>query len=256
MTTFPLVILILGFAPPEVVEAAAWWEQRLSYPDRPRTVLVASSLQRIDGPGGYQSAFHPLVARQTGRLWYAESAVIRWDTEDWDLFGRERRVTTAIHELAHALGAGYLWDFNRLIDDGQYVGKHGVAAYREEFGRDVQGITLSDLTGGQHFAERYGGLALTGIRDQQGRDLRDEIMTTWSPPGVSPGWVSATTVMTFADMGFVVRLPAPVLTPARSQVLWTGHGVLQASPDLRNWTRASDTVPRPDTYYRLLRYTH
>ena len=151
-----------------------------------------------------------------------------------------------LHEIAHALGFGSLWELNQVYNDGvagntfrtlvggqpgQYVGSAALAAYRQEFvGQSAATFVPVELAGGAgtahgHWNEQDNfGQALTGIVDSLGRDMRDELMTGWSSP-TGNVFVSQTTVQSLVDIGFTVRaVPEPAA--GLGQVLVAAVGLL------------------------------
>ena len=89
-----------------------------------------------------------------------------------------------LHEMAHVLGFGTLWEANRMYlnGTGKFTGVRATAAWMSEFGQ--VGTPEVELGGGPgtanaHRNEVDSGAGFTGIRVTAGRDMRDEIMTGW-----------------------------------------------------------------------------
>lgn len=92
---------------------------------------------------------------------------------------------------------------------GRYTGEAALSAYQAEFDPSATFVPV-ELEGGAsadcHWDEIYGGYALTGITDTEGRDMRDELMTSWTAD--TDEFVSNTTMAQFYDMGYAV-IPEP-----------------------------------------------
>lgn len=130
---------------------------------------------------------------------YVNFGIMQFDTADLD--AKENLGTLydiIIHEMAHVIGFGTIWTlFNGLYENGsgEYYGKYALDAYREEFDSSATFVPV-DIVSGQgtrdgHWAEDWAGPTsdlLTGFLE-------------------GPTTVSNTTLASFADIGYVVRLP-------------------------------------------------
>ena len=132
-----------------------------------------------------------------------------------------------LHEMAHVLGFGTLWELNSLYtpDSGEYTGAFGLAAYQAEFNQPGATFVPIELGGGAgtaggHWDEIDGGAGLTGITDGSGNDMRDELMTGWLNPNP---FISNTTRMSFMDLGYTV---SAVPVPAAVWLFISGFGML------------------------------
>lgn len=138
--------------------------------------------------------------------------------------------STLTHEIGHALGIGTLWEDNEVYNDGiannsnrtlaggtpgEYTGAAALEAWQNEFvGQSSATFVPVELGGGSgtahgHWNEEDNfGQSLTGIVDQFGRDMRDELMTGYASP--NPEFLSNTTVQSLYDIGFnVIAVPEP-----------------------------------------------
>ncbi len=119
-----------------------------------------------------------------------------------------------LHEMAHVLGFGTLWTLNGVYDNdtGQYTGANALAMWQTEFNQPGAAYIPVELDGGGgtangHWNENNVGSGLTGITDDNGIDMRDELMTGWLN---TPTFISNTTKMSFMDIGYDVAIvPAP-----------------------------------------------
>ncbi|NNC89202.1 MAG: hypothetical protein HKN82_12150 [Akkermansiaceae bacterium] len=135
---------------------------------------------------------------------------------------------TVLHEMAHVLGFGTLWEFNNVYDasgaPGQYTGAAGLATYQAEFNQPAAAFVPVELQGGAgtahgHWNEEFtppsGPHPPNGITDAFGRDLGDDILTGWTGPGsTSQQWLSETSAYSLEDIGFLIAysaMPEPSL---------------------------------------------
>jgi hypothetical protein len=131
------------------------------------------------------------------------------------------------HEIGHALGLGTLWEDNGayVIGSGMYTGEHGLRAYRKEFDALATFIPVelagSSGTIDQHWNQLMRSSSqegnpgnpfslspLTGITDNQGRDLASELITGALDPDYGQPFLSKMTIQSLRDLGFVV-VPEP-----------------------------------------------
>ncbi len=119
------------------------------------------------------------------------------------------------HEMGHVLGIGTLWPHNTGYSIGSftYTGTHAVDAWNAEFiapSAPLSFVPVED-EGGEgtqdgHWDENAGG---SGAADNQGRDLKYELMTGWID---LPVFFSDTTLYSLMDLGFTVTQPQVDLT--------------------------------------------
>ncbi|MEM9702711.1 MAG: PEP-CTERM sorting domain-containing protein, partial [Planctomycetota bacterium] len=146
---------------------------------------------------------------------------------------RERFFNVVLHEMAHVMGFGTLWDNNGIYvnNSGEFLGAEATAAWQQEFGQN--GTPDVELGGGPgtangHWNEVDFGAANTGITVTDpnspnfNRDLRNELMTGWLN---SNPFISDMTVASFADIGFVRQVAA---IPEPSSVLLMTVGAVGA----------------------------
>ena len=198
-------------------DAEAFWETFIvSYQDglmSPGLVISASGTD-IDGPSGILGQAGPTtVADGPNGFTYALSGIMEFDTAD--LTAMENAGTlfdVILHEMAHVIGFGTLWGplYNDLLNaEGDYIGSAALAAYRFEMGDD----TLDSIP-----VEQGGGAGTAGGHwDETDGGGDTELMSGWLD---APATLSLTTVLSFADLGYVVDLspffppdPQPVPEP-------------------------------------------
>ncbi|MEM7456359.1 MAG: leishmanolysin-related zinc metalloendopeptidase [Planctomycetota bacterium] len=146
------------------------------------------------GFGGQNSAGRPWVMSQAGTMTF--------DNAD---LGANDLVATAIHEMAHALGFGTLWEQNELLADQpngfrEYVGTRGLDVYRGVRGDPT--LTWVSL-------EKIGGGGTAGAHWDtfdpafQGPGGTTAIMTGFANPLGT--FLSDVTLGQFVDLGFANR---------------------------------------------------
>jgi len=178
-------------------------------------VTINASGQAIDGVGGVLGSAGPSTIVSQGGYVLATSGSMQFDTADLNRLESNGALQNVIlHEMAHVLGFGTLWTYNGVYvnNTGQYTGASALAQWKTEFGQTQATFIPVELGGGAgtangHWNEVDGGANLTGIRNSQNRDMRDELMTGWLNPN---SFVSNMTIASFSDIGFTVAaVPEP-----------------------------------------------
>lgn len=183
------------------------------------TVTIDAEGIAIDGSGGTLGQAGPRSLTSQGGFVLARTGQMQFDTADLTLLESSGRLLgTILHEMAHVLGFGTLWNLNGLYTDGtgQYTGGEALAAWVTEFNEFGATSVPVELGGGSgtrdgHWNENDGGGGSTGFVDAFGRDMRDELMTGWISGST---FVSQTTLGAFRDLGFLapaMALPEPAL---------------------------------------------
>jgi hypothetical protein len=208
--------------------AEAIWEEIIpSYIDGNQGVAVFTGLQinasisSIDGIGGVLGSAGPLTGGydDSGYL-LAVSGQMQFDVDDVAGLGADL-VTVILHEMAHVIGIGTLWDWNGLYVDGsgQYTGAEGLAAYQAEFNQPGATFVPVELGGGGgtadgHWDEVNGGIGATGrFSSVFGQDMQYEIMTGWLNTD-QPYFISNLTRASLRDLGYNVALVPETSTSA------------------------------------------
>ena len=210
-------------------QAAALWQGHITgY--QPGISLGGLSIDvsapAIDGPFGITGAADVSSTVIEGGFVLGTVGYMQFDAADLAWMQSMGLLDEVIaHEMAHVIGFGTLWTANGICTDGsgQYTGAAALAAYRVEFGQPAAAFVPVEQAGGpgvadDHWNEADRGLAPTGLRDPQGRDLRNELMTGWVN---SPTFVSQTTIQSFRDIGYTTVPFVPETTPAPALLaLW------------------------------------
>lgn len=186
----------------------------LSAGDTLTDVIITATVEGIDGVGGTLGSAGPTgVILDNLGFTLATDGRMRFDTADVENLALAGTLEAVVlHEMAHVLGFGTLWDDNNVYVDGsgEYTGAAATLEWQNDFGQS--GTPDVELQGGTgtangHWNENFGGSGLVGITDSLGRDMRDELMTGWLNPN---SFISRMTVESFHDIGFeVAAVPEP-----------------------------------------------
>jgi adhesin/invasin len=169
-------------------------------------VKVYITVEDIDGPGGILGQAGPCYYR-TGGGAFPLTGVMRFDLADVnDLEASGLLDDVIVHEMGHVLGFGSLWNAS---SNAFLVGAGGADPYFN----GAAAIAAFDAAGGAARTdpkvpvENTGG---PGTRDGHWRESvhNSELMTGWIEAGGVTNPLSAITIASFADMGYVVNMGA------------------------------------------------
>ena len=180
-------------------------------------IVINAEGTAIDGVGGTLGSAGPTFGWTTGGYTLAAEGDMRFDTADLAALENNGSLESVIlHEMAHVLGFGTLWQLNGVYTagSGQYTGANALSYWQTEFGQSNASYIPIELGGGEgtaggHWNEVNNGAALTGITDTNNTDMRYELMTGWLN---TPTFVSDMTIASFADIGYEVtfsEVPIP-----------------------------------------------
>ena len=186
-------------------------------PHQPGVLLtgptILASGMFIDGVGGAIGQAAPQSTTQQAGFQLTTLGTMSFDIDDLAyLESRSLLVNVLTHEMAHVLGYGFFWNPDNLYINGtgQYTGARGLAEYRNEFVGQSSATFVPVELGGSggtadfHWDEVDFGAGPTGRVTNNGRDMRDELMTGWLNT-LLPQYVSKTTLGQFEDLGFVAN---------------------------------------------------
>lgn len=197
---------------PLLTEAELFWERLLPgyqpgiMVDR---IVIGVYSFHIDGDGGFVALARPSGFVTQGGYTLPTRGSVDFDAADIDrLEASGILFEVLLHEIAHVLGFGTLWEANGVyeIGSGQYTGANAVDAYRAEFDPTASFVPV-ELDGRRgtrdaHWDETWAG-------------GRNELMTGFVEP---PLFLSETTIASFRDLGYetsakitVIPLPSGML---------------------------------------------
>lgn len=202
--------LLLGYqdgAIQAVSSGSSYFGQPLNTPLT--TVFIDAQVSPIDGPSGILGSAGPSqVAIDSSGYWLATDGGMTFDSADAaGLVSGGTFGSLVLHEMAHVLGYGTLWQANNVYvaGSGEFTGANATAYWQSEFGQtgtpDVE-LGGGPGTAGGHWNEVDFGAGLTGITSADG-DLRDELMTGWFN---TPAFISDMTIASYQDIGFTTVL--------------------------------------------------
>jgi len=153
----------------------------------------------LDGPGGVLGQTG-LIAARIGTF-LPSAAFVQFDTADLNsLESSGQLLNVAIHEMAHALGFGTIWENLGLTSgvggaDPRFLGTRSVQEFNLRFGTNQTSVPL----------ENTGGAGTANVHWRESI-LTNELMTGFLNPGVNP--ITRLTVAQFADIGYQVDFTA------------------------------------------------
>jgi len=202
-------------------EAETFWETLITGYQPGITlsgITIEASGIAIDGNGQILGQAGPRSGVIQQGFGIATSGIMQFDTADLGVLETAGLLDEVIiHEMAHVMGFGTLWELNGLSTpgSGQYTGQNALDIYRLEFDPLATFIPV-ELDGGEgtvdgHWDEGWAGTA-------------NELMTGFLNV---PAFISATTVASFRDLGYTtIDLVAAVPLPAPVLLLLAGLGCL------------------------------
>lgn len=163
-------------------------------------VLIFADLVTIDGAGGVLGRAGPCLIRTAGRL--TAMGIMQFDVADLATLETNGRLNDVIlHEMAHVLGFGTLWNELGLLQGGGgsdpfFTGPSAGGAFLAAV------LAGTSFTGNAVPVENLGGL---GTRDAHWRKatVANELMTGSISLGNSP--LSAFSLASLRDLGYVVN---------------------------------------------------
>jgi hypothetical protein len=182
--------------------AEAYWESVITGYSSNRvptgtTLDISASGVSIDGAGGILGQAGPVTGFRSKGTVYAATGVMQFDSEDLlylELNGLLEDVI--LHEMAHVIGFGTLWDLNGVYaaGSGAYSGTNALSACKlnspDICGADALFVPV-ELDGGSGTADGHWDEAL----------FTNELMTGFID---SNNFISDMSVCSFADIGYTV----------------------------------------------------
>ena len=189
------------------------------------SLVINATMSNIDGAGGTLGQAGPTNGTTDASGFILTTAgTMEFDTSDFT------SPTTffenvVLHEMAHVLGLGTLWQNNGLYSPtgptstnpitgetvGRYTGANALAAYQQEFDPSATFVPVEKGGGGGtadgHWDEGDGG-GTTGLTSNIfNEDMNGEVMTGWANGSL---YISNVTRGSLQDLGYnTVMLPVP-----------------------------------------------
>ena len=152
-------------------------------------IVITAELAAIDGSGGVLGQAGPTALRTSGSL--PATAQMKFDIVDVNEMGLDVFADVVLHEMAHSLGVGSIWDRLGLVTNGLFTGEHAVDEYH------AMGGTLSGIP-----VEQDGGSGTAGSHWDE-ETFGNELMTGYIDPGEN--YFTAMSSASFADLGYTIR---------------------------------------------------
>jgi hypothetical protein len=160
-------------------------------------LTISAGGSAIDGAGGVLGQAGPSLAYtgSTNGLYYSSTGQMNFDSADLTAMENNGSLYNVIlHEMAHVIGFGTLWELNNLYSSGSglYTGANALAAYQAEFSGGATSIPV-ELDGGAGTANAHW--------DESWLGGTADIMTGYLEGAVT---ISNTTLAAFEDLGYIV----------------------------------------------------
>lgn len=165
-------------------------------------ILVFAVVDTIDGPGGVIASAGPCFLREESGL--PAAGLLSLDAADADGLGESGHLAgTLLHEMAHVLGFGTLWEYHGLLRDAaetstspadtHFAGAKAAEKFDEAGGAAYSGNKVP-------VENRYG----VGTRNVHWREsvFDDELLTGLIDVG-RPNPLSAVTIAALEDLGYL-----------------------------------------------------
>jgi hypothetical protein len=152
-------------------------------------ILITAELGPIDGLYGILGQAGPTAVRTNGSL--PATATMKFDIADVDAMGLATFAEVVLHEMAHSLGFGSIWDRLGLVSNGLFTGANALEEYLA-MGGSGHGIPV----------EQDGGAGTAGSHWDE-ELFHNELMTGYINSGEN--YFTAMSAASFADMGYVIN---------------------------------------------------
>jgi hypothetical protein len=187
-----LTALIVGEIPNVTVYGAKGGPQTID------DIKITAELGNIDGLYGILGQAGPTAVRTDSSL--PATAQMKFDIVDVNAMGLSVFSEVVLHEMAHSLGFGSIWDRLGLVTNGLFTGSNAVGEYHD------MGGTLSGIP-----VEQDGGAGTAGSHWDE-ETFGNELMTGYINDGEN--YFTDMSAAQFADLGYVINPNyGPVVDP-------------------------------------------
>jgi hypothetical protein len=159
-------------------------------------ILITAELGNIDGLNGVLGQAGPTAIRTNGSL--PATAIMQFDIVDVNAMGLDVFADVVLHEMAHSLGFGSIWDRLGLVTNGLFTGENALDEFLD-MGGSGSGIPVEQDfgagTAGAHWDEET---------------FRNELMTGFIDEGEN--YFTEMSAASFADLGYVINPNYAALT--------------------------------------------
>jgi len=149
-------------------------------------ITITAEISAIDGLYGILGQAGPTSVRTDSSL--PATAQMKFDVADVADMGVAMFSEVVLHEMAHSLGSGSIWDRLGLVSNGEFTGANAVAEYHK-LGGTRAGVPV----------EQDGGSGTAGSHWDE-ETFNNELMTGYINDGYNA--FSAMSAASFADLGY------------------------------------------------------
>ena len=148
-------------------------------------IVISAELGQIDGLYGVLGQAGPTSVRTSSSL--PATATMQFDIVDVNDMGITVFSDVVLHEMAHSLGFGSIWDRLSLVSNGEFTGTNAVSAYHDMGGTGLIAV------------EQDGGSGTAGSHWDE-ETFNNELMTGYINDGQN--YFTAMSAASFADLGY------------------------------------------------------
>ncbi|QNM82761.1 hypothetical protein H8M03_12370 [Sphingomonas sabuli] len=151
-------------------------------------ITITAELGQIDGLYGVLGQAGPTSVRTASSL--PATAQMQFDIVDVQDMGLAAFTDVVLHEMAHSLGFGSIWDRLGLVTNGQFTGSNAVAEFHDLGGTGFIPVEQDGGSGtaGSHWDEEF---------------FDNELMTGYINEGTN--YFTEMSAASFADLGYVIN---------------------------------------------------
>lgn len=225
-TTFDISLSYSGLTDSQISifeDAESFWETQITGYQNPVTfssLKITATGQSIDGRGGTLGSAAPYGVQESNGIYYAKAGIMNFDTADLaSLETNGSLFSVILHEMAHVIGFGSLWELNDLTvnGSGHYTGSAALSWYQSECDASATYVPV-ELDGGGGTRNKHW--------DETWACGKKELMTGWLH---TPTTLSMATIASFEDLGYITALSNISAVPVPPTALLSISGILAFS---------------------------